>query len=379
MTDQHPSLDPSKGSRSRLDRFKEYYQSHEAWFSSSFFTLGFLFDVFTLGRIDDFWNFVSIGAFVFFAVVFYVINAFDDTKVQESSRNKVKQWIFRFRSEAFHFFIGGLLSMFSIFLFKSSSFWSFLLIFGLVFALFLANELRWIQTKKLYVKSIFLQICLIGFSLCTVPQLFGRVGTDVFVVSLLVGLVFSFFGVWCVKLFSDQSRSVIQKLIWLHGVVILFFFACYFFRILPPLPLSIQEVGIYHNVEKQDGKYLLSHEHSRFKFWLKGDQNFYATSGDRVYVFIRLFAPKGFSDKIYFRWQFRDQKGDWQTSDRVAVGIKGGRGKGFRGYSYKSNYSYGRWRVLVETHNSLEIGRINLEIIDDVREREKKPLHVREG
>ena len=42
--------------------------------------------------------------------------------------------------------------------------------------------------------------------------------------------------------------------------------------------------------------------------------------------------------------------------------ITGGRDKGFRGYAFKSNYSSGKWRVLVETKGGREIGRINFKI-----------------
>ena len=153
------------------------------------------------------------------------------------------------------------------------------------------------------------------------------------------------------------------------------FIALYFFKLVPPVPLSIQEIGIYHNVEKAKGSYKLYQQTPQWKFWLNGDQDFKAEAGDKIYVFMRLFAPSGFDDKLFIKWQYINKFGEWATTDRIPLKVVGGRGQGFRGYAFKSNYAPGQWRVVAETGYGLEIGRINFDVTM-VNNEEPTPLYI---
>lgn len=143
------------------------------------------------------------------------------------------------------------------------------------------------------------------------------------------------------------------------------FILLYSTNTLPPIPLSLQKIGIYHHVNPQNGAYELSQQTPLWKVWNNGDQEFHARAGDKVFVFTRVFAPQNFRDKIYLRWEKQDASGSWKTSDRIPLKIVGGRGLGFRGYAYKANYSPGHWRVRVETGHESEIGRVTFEVFND--------------
>ncbi len=142
------------------------------------------------------------------------------------------------------------------------------------------------------------------------------------------------------------------------GTVLALFFAFYLLGWIPPVPLSVQEIGIYHKVEKKDGGYLVSQENPWWRFWRSGDQDFMAEPGDEIFVFVRIFSPSRFSDSVVLHWQFHDPREGWKTSDRIPMGISGGREGGYRGYASKKNYSDGEWRVLVETTDGREVGRL---------------------
>jgi len=142
----------------------------------------------------------------------------------------------------------------------------------------------------------------------------------------------------------------------------------YFLKILPPIPISIQHIGIYHKIEKLpadaitgESQFVLKYDRPFWKFWQSGAQDFVAYSDDRIYCFARIFSPSNFNDEIYFHWQKKSSKG-WETSDRVANAIKGGRDQGFRGYAFKANFDSGLWRVKIETRDGREIGRIDFEV-----------------
>jgi hypothetical protein len=146
------------------------------------------------------------------------------------------------------------------------------------------------------------------------------------------------------------------------GLVLLVFLSLYVVRIIPPVPLSIPFIGVYHNVERQGDRFVLSHERPFWRFWDNGDQQFAAQPGDRVFVFFRVFSPTRFADQVLMRWYWRDAAGRWQLHDSIPINIVGGRAQGFRGYGMKSNYQPGEWKLQVETTDEREIGRVYFEV-----------------
>ena len=65
------------------------------------------------------------------------------------------------------------------------------------------------------------------------------------------------------------------------------------------------------------------------------------------------------------RWQFKDPEEGWQDVDIIPLDITGGRDEGWRGFTIKSKYKHGRWRVSVETSDRRELGRIALTVVPD--------------
>jgi hypothetical protein len=153
------------------------------------------------------------------------------------------------------------------------------------------------------------------------------------------------------------ARARRQMLVPLGGVLI-GFLVFYFFRLIPPVPLSIPFIGVYHAVEKSGDSYRLSHERPVWRIWQHGDQEFLAQPGDRVYVFFRVFSPTRFSDQVQMRWYWKDDARGWVLQDAIPIKIVGGRAEGFRGYGFKSKYQPGEWKVQVETTDNREIGRV---------------------
>jgi hypothetical protein len=152
------------------------------------------------------------------------------------------------------------------------------------------------------------------------------------------------------------------------------------FHVIPPVPLSLLHIGIYHNVTRvaATGMYEVSHEPAPWwRPWVRDDaRNFRAHTGDRVYCFIRLFAPHAFRDEVRVRWARRTVAGGWAASDALPIAVVGGRELGFGGYTYKQNWTRGEWRVTVETVDGREIGERTLKISDDLAPGETLPMIV---
>ena len=229
--------------------------------------------------------------------------------------------------------------------------------------LLIANESRRFKSMGLAFKFGLLSLCGLAFFAYVTPIVAGSIGPTVFLVSMAIGCLPLAVAGWWVRLSEPElvSRARRQILVPL-GCVLVGFLVFYQLRLIPPAPLSIRFIGVYHAVERVDETYRLSHERPFWRFWQNGDQEFIAQPGDRVYVFFRIFSPTRFSDQVLMRWFWKDGERGWTRQDSIPINIVGGREQGFRGYGFKSNYQPGQWKVQVETTDAREIGRVYFDL-----------------
>ena len=74
-------------------------------------------------------------------------------------------------------------------------------------------------------------------------------------------------------------------------------------------------------------------------------------------------------DEVKIHWRVKEN-GSWRSSDKIPVGIKGGRSEGYRGFSIKKSIHPGDWEVRVETTDGRVIGNLYFEIINEVHGQE---------
>ncbi len=358
-----------------MQQLRDLHQKWQHLLSPSFFIGGFALDIFTLGRVDDLSNFFI---FTFYILISFTILVFEISLLKKGGNpaysllpswqiagRPLAHWVELYKDEAFHFAQGALLSAFTLFYFKSAGVASSLLFLIILLIPLVINEFELIRGIGLITKSIFFNLTLMSFVVVYSPLPFGKVGLLIFSLGLViylivVGLIF--------KLFTKMNIefSTIKKY-WLTPALslALLFFGLRIIKVIPPVPLSLEYAGVFHKVEKDYPTYRLYHEKKWWRFWHSSDEYFEARPGDRPYFFASIFAPRGFEDKIYVRW-LKYSDGNWRTSDRIPLTIVGGREKGFRGYTYKENYTPGDWRVSVETSGGVEIGRLSFEIVATV-------------
>jgi len=348
-----------------MQRLKAYYLRNEPKIAVLFFVGGFVFDMFAVDRAD---SWVAIGQQTLYLAI--VTGVLTQMFMEEGRPARVlgnafvlRRWYFEYRPAIVNFFLGTLLNVYTIFFFKSSSLlvsFSFLVL--LVFLLLLNefNRFRWLG---LSFKFALLSLCGLSFWANVVPIFVGSIGLLVFLFSMLAGCVpvlvlAAWIGRRVPELYGKARRQILVP----FGLVLCAFLLGYLFRVIPPVPLSIPFIGVYHSVEKTETGYRLSHERPWWRFWHHGDQKFAAQPGDRVYVFFRVFSPTRFSDEVTVRWYWKDEARGWVAHDSIPIKIVGGRQEGFRGFSAKSKYQPGEWKVQVETTDEREIGRIYFDL-----------------
>jgi hypothetical protein len=344
-----------------VEDLKLYYSRHEGRFGAAFFSAGFVFDILTTGRIDS-WLTITQQA-VYLAVIMAILLHLcleQDAPPREPGGSVVRNWYYEYRSPLVHFLMGALLNLYAIFYFKSSSLLVSFGFLGVLVVVLLANELRRVKSLGLPFKFALLSLCFLSFAAYLLPLLVGSIGPTVFLGSMLAGSVPLAVAAW--RFPPEKSELARRQILVPLGCVLAGFLAFYLFRLIPPVPLSIPFIGVYHNVERTEAGYRLTHERPGWRVWHNGDQNFLAQPGDRVYVFFRVFSPARFADEVQMRWHWRDPARGWTLQDTIAIRIVGGREQGFRGYGFKSRYQPGEWKVQVETADGREIGRVYFDL-----------------
>ena len=343
-----------------LHRLRAYAEQNERAIAAGFFAAGFFFDIFTVGRVDS-WLVIGQQAAYLLVIGAVLLHMFLEQGVAAAAA-PASRWARRYReyrSAAIHFALGALLNLYAIFFFKSSSLLVSFAFLAFLLALVLANESRRFKSLGLHVKFALLGLCSLSFAALVLPVFVGSIGLAVFLLSMFAGTLPLVFVAWWVfrrrpALFPQARRQILQPL----GGVLLAFLVSYLFRVIPPVPLSIPFIGVYHAVERSGDTYRLVHERPWWRFWHNGDQWFRAQPGDRVVVYFRVFSPARFADQVQMRWYLKTAGRGWALQDTIPINIVGGRELGFRGYGFKSNYQPGDWKVQVETTDGREIGRV---------------------
>jgi len=330
--------------------------------SALFFAGGFVFDSLAVGRVDS-WHMIAQQT-VYLAIVTLVLTQMffvPDEPVHERLP-AIKRYYYRYRIAILSFFLGTLLNLYTIFFFKSSSLlvsFSFLLV---IVALLLLNEFGPFRRLGVSFKFALLSLCALSFCATVVPVIFGQVSTRIFLVSMAVGcLPMLALAAWIRRRSPERFLAVRHQMLVPFGLMLVVFLGAYLLRVIPPVPLSIPFIGVYHSVERAQDAYRLGHERPMWAFWRNGDQQFRAQPGDRVYVFFRVFSPANFADEVSMRWFRREPRG-WALQDIIPIKIVGGRAEGFRGYGFKSKYQPGAWKVHIETTDGREIGRVYFDL-----------------
>lgn len=343
---------------------RDYYRRNARWTPIAFFILGFAFDALMLRRIDEPKVILQQAAYLVFSAVLIAVELIET--IREVPPPALLRKVWRFREPLLHFMLGTLLNSYTIFYFKSAGGLTSLVFIAMLAALLTINEFKNFGKSQARVHVAFWSLCLISYLAALAPIILGFIGTLPFLAAVSVScLVFAAFYSLLKPRLAGQSSLARTHLLAPFGATQALFVLLYFAHVIPPVPLSVIDMGVYHDVQKREGSYELTYTRSRFKFWQHGDQNFLARPGDSIFCFAQVFSPSRFKDELQVRWLYHDEKSGWQPSDAIPMPIVGGREEGYRGITKKTHYQPGDWRVQIETKDGREIGWIGFRVERD--------------
>ncbi len=264
---------------------------------------------------------------------------------------------------ASQYLIGNLLSGFLIFYTKSSflgASWPFLILLLLIFA---GNE--WFRKYKDRVTfmTVLLFFATYAYAIFALPLFTRTLGPGVFISSTLLAVAgFSVFLLLLYAAGRTRLAASVTPIVSACLGIVLLVSSAYFTGLVPPIPLTLKDSGVYHDVRSENGTYTLQAEDARAWFDPR-PQPVRINAGEPLYAYAAVFAPVRFGTVVVHRWQRHDAgTGAWITQSRISFPIAGGRKDGYRGYSEVSSPLPGEWRVRVETENGQVIGQIRFTV-----------------
>lgn len=328
------------------------------------FSAGFGWDSLTLTRIDRmFDNLVLLLYIILLGVLIVLVNLGGADRLRSPLLKKHIEWY----PPGIQFFLGGLFSSYVVFYFQSASMTRSSLFLVLLIFLLVANEFLKNRLADLYLQTTLYFLASYSFFIFFIPVVVKKMNYYTFLfsgiisLSIIGGIAFLFHRK---SVFSTRRQPVLIGL--LVGALFLTLNVFYIKNWIPPVPLSLKSAGIYHHASREGDIFKLRYEKPRwYRFWKDSDNPYNYSEGDAVYCFTAIFAPTELKKKVHHQWQrYSDKKKEWLTTDSLAYEITGGRGKGYRGYTYKKNVVPGKWRVEVRTEDGPLLGRIDFRIQD---------------
>ena len=275
------------------------------------FAAGFLFDFFTLQRIDAWLDLAFQLAYLAGLTGLLVFQHREAEGRWVPGRVAGRVW--RYNVEALHFLYGGLLSAYVVLYFRSSTGARPALFLALLVGVMGLNEVPRIRRAGYNLRLGLYGFCVLSFLIYFIPIVLGRIDGWVFLLSLLSSAAV----VWQVtRWLVPPRRAAIEAggAIEACGASLRPPPACSCSsasstcsRLIPPVPLSVQFQGIYHDIRREDGGYTLVYqEPPPWEFWRRDSRTFERREGDRLHYFARVFAPTGFRHRVIIRWEFLD-------------------------------------------------------------------------
>jgi hypothetical protein len=347
--------------RTRYQSVKAFYKKYESFFMPALIIWGFIYHYITFKviPIEDVLYLVSVYLAVGTITIIFV-HLYDQKIITQRLR-----YVRLFAPLLLQFTIGSIIGGIFIFYWFSGSIlvsWPFIL---LVVFLLLGLEFY-----KHYLENPVVQFALYNFAAflllaVALPYFFASINPALFMGAGWLSLILVLFLIWILRKTATIANNK-YKIISACALVFIVMNVFYFNNIIPPVPLSIRDAGVYHSITNSGDGYVVEFEPRTIWQRLSLRPTIHLTEGERAYVYTSVYSPTDLNTDIVHDWQYYDSvQKKWISESQVAFHLIGGRQEGYRGYSYKTNLMSGKWKIYVRTPHGQVLGvyGFNVEIV----------------
>lgn len=336
------------------------YKAHT---TTILFILGFIFDIVMLPGIDH-----PVTRYIGLAhltVVAFLI-MFREILISKNTASRTEQKLYSLASFGVSFSSGAALSFIFVYSIRSAAFlvsWPLLL---LLLICILANEFVATHDFRFTLDVGVFLVALLFYIIFNMPILLKTENDWIFALSVGVSIGISLLYLYFLQFTSESARYEAPRTYALAVGIPMFVGMLYFLNVIPAVPLSLKDVGVYHTITHTDkGEFFASGE-SDERILKKYRTRIYhmSPSDDAVYFFSNIDTPAALTAPISHVWEYYDNSTKrWVVATTIAFDIQGGREDGYRAFSKKENVTEGLWRVTVKIGDNRIIGREKFVIV----------------
>ena len=223
-------------------RWIAYIQKYERHAGIAALFSGFIFDTLTLGRPDELLGNLVLGSYIFVSAGCIIALSF-----YGRTKKIAPIFLLLFLQFCLGNIAGGLLVLYG----QSGTFEGSFLFFGIFGIFVIANEFfrKQYELLNFHIGAWFFLI--LAYTALIVPVVLKQMGDNVFIGSVFFATAIVGLLMLCIYLISPAVFTGVKKKV---GATLLsigvLFIGFYFFNIIPPVPLSLNQIGIYHSITR---------------------------------------------------------------------------------------------------------------------------------
>jgi Protein of unknown function (DUF2914) len=326
---------------------------------------GFIFDLIILPEAG---HALTIWIGVLYLTLVGCAIALREWIVSQNTASKNEQRIFSTLTFMIAYFSGSALSFISVYAIRSAAFsvsWPLLLI---LLVCVLINELVSSHDFRFTLDVAVFLIALLFFVVFNMPIVFKQQNDLIFVVSLGISVAMSLAYLFLLQFTSESASEEISKLYALGVGIPMFIGMLYFLNVIPAVPLSLSNGGVYHSMSRNSsGDFsAVEEKDSRFFATLRVPVYHMTAEDTGIYFFSAVSAPVQITAPLSHVWEYYDPTTkQWIPKTTIEFTLAGGREDGYRAFSKKENVIEGLWRVTVKVDDKRIVGRMKFYITHD--------------
>jgi len=342
-----------------------FWQRYEHHLGLGAMIVGFIFDLLLAKRPDSAVDNILLLTYLVVAGAFIIMLNLRSTRSSQAHGDAEPLVLLLI----LQFCFGGLASNLLVLYGKSGTLTTSAIFLAVLAGLVLSNEYLRSRYSVLRVNVAIYYLLLLTYATIATPVFVTHnIGGWTFLLSGVLSLAWMavFLAVLFYAVFRGRDTKSLRGVALIVGTIYVGFNALYFGNVIPPVPLSLKDVGIYHSVLKlSSGDYVALYEPAPWwEFWRDTSATYTTVAPGEASCFSSVFAPTDLNTPIYHRWEYDEPGVGWTTQARISYPIVGGNSTGYRGYSTKMNLQPGAWRCDVETAQGQLIGRVSFVVVD---------------
>jgi hypothetical protein len=346
---------------------KKFLHRYERYILPVSLIIGFIIDSITLTRIDRIFDNLVLISYLIIAggsiLLIYGLNKIND----ESLLGKFQTFLPFLLQYSF----GGVFSGLFIFYSKSASIISNLPFLLILLFLLIGNEFFHRKNPRLVFWVSVFSVALLSYSVLIFPVLIKTLDISGFIGGFLIGILLVLSYIKLVdKIILKKKKEGVKIFYKTSAIIFSVFLILYATNMIPPVPLSVKDQGVFHSITRTNNTYIATGEKKDwFTPFRETNDTYNLVSGRPAYVFSSVFAPTEITGTIYHQWSYFENN-RWNEISRLPISITGGREEGFRGYSW-SIVKPGSWKVEIENSKGQVAGQLRFEV-----KRQDGPLNL---